>query len=189
MLRQAALLLARPRPAPRLLLHTSPAAKATFEPDYLDAAGPGVPTYPPLNIQVKGYNFDILESVQSYIHNLSENMGVTVEKAWATPAKTFNMNTFQVFTSALLYWQLAKARNSDEWPCRRRAAPQSGRASVSRCTSATFRWVLAYCALCTLLWCGGGWAAQHGRPTAAGHHQDSAAGGGIAQVHQHLCHS
>jgi hypothetical protein len=25
----------------------------TFEPDYLDSAGPQVPTYPPLNIQVQ----------------------------------------------------------------------------------------------------------------------------------------
>lgn len=32
--------------------------------------------------------------MQSYIHNLAENMGIDVETAWATPAKTFQMTTF-----------------------------------------------------------------------------------------------
>lgn len=66
----------------------------TFEPDYLDSAGPQIPVYPPLNIQVRGYNFDVLESLQSWIHNLAENMGIEVEEAWATPAKTYTMTTF-----------------------------------------------------------------------------------------------
>merc|ERR1719397_932390 len=79
----------------RLLLSTTRVARGTFEPDYLDSSGPVVPTYPPVNIQIKGYNFDVLESCQSYIHNLAENMGINVENAWATPAKTYNINTFK----------------------------------------------------------------------------------------------
>ena len=78
-----------------LMFSTSRGSRGTFEPDYLDSSGPVVPTYPPINIQIKGYNFDVLESCQSYIHKLSENMGVNVESAWATPAKTYNMNTFK----------------------------------------------------------------------------------------------
>merc|ERR1719189_892557 len=74
---------------------TTASHRGTFEPDYLDSSGPVIPTYPPLNIQIKGYNFDVLESCQSYIHKLSENMGIQVESAWATPAKTYNMNTFK----------------------------------------------------------------------------------------------
>jgi len=73
---------------------TSVSRLKTFEPDYLDAAGPQIPLYPPLNIQVKGYNFDVLESLQSWIHNLAENMGITVEEAWATPAKSYTMTTY-----------------------------------------------------------------------------------------------
>jgi len=76
------------------LLHTSKNNLKTFEPDYLDAAGPQIPVYPPLNIQIKGYNFDVLETTQSWIHNLAENMGIEVEDAWATPAKTFTMTTY-----------------------------------------------------------------------------------------------
>ena len=78
----------------KLLFSTSIPCGGTFEPDYLDSSGPVIPTYPPLNIQIKGYNFSVLESLQSYIHNLAENMGIDVETAWATPAKTFQMTTF-----------------------------------------------------------------------------------------------
>ena len=42
-----------------------------------------------------GYNFDILESTQSYIHNLAENMGINVENSWATPSKTYQITTFK----------------------------------------------------------------------------------------------
>ena len=45
-----------------------------------------------------GYNFDLLESVQSYIHNLAENMGVNVEAAWATPARSFQVTTYKWVT-------------------------------------------------------------------------------------------
>jgi len=80
--------------SPKLLFSTSRTSGGTFEPDYLDSSGPVIPTYPPLNIQIQGYNFDVLETMQSFIHNLSENMGVDVENAWATPAKTFQLTTF-----------------------------------------------------------------------------------------------
>ena len=42
-----------------------------------------------------GYNFDILESFQSYIHNLAENMGINGGGAWATPARTYQATTFK----------------------------------------------------------------------------------------------
>ena len=78
----------------KLLFSTSTPHGGIFEPDYLYSSGPVIPTYPPFNIQIKGYNFSVLESLQSYIHNLAENMGIDVETAWATPAKTFQMTTF-----------------------------------------------------------------------------------------------
>lgn len=66
----------------------------TFEPDYLDSAVPEIPTYPPINIQMKSYNFDVLESYQSFVHNTAENMGVDVHETWATPAKSYKVSTF-----------------------------------------------------------------------------------------------
>jgi len=84
----------RPLVFARAQLSSSKPLGKTFEPDYLDASGPQVPLYPPINIQVKGYNFDVLESLQSWIHNMAENMGITVAEAWATPAKSFSMTTY-----------------------------------------------------------------------------------------------
>jgi len=87
-------LLNRPLVFSRAQISTSKPCLKTFEPDYLDAAGPQIPLYPPLNIQVKGYNFDVLESLQSWIHRMAENMGITVSDAWATPAKSYTMTTY-----------------------------------------------------------------------------------------------
>jgi len=75
-------------------LHWTASMRKTFEPDYLDSSVPPIPTYPPINIQMKGYNFDVLESYQSYVHNLAENMGVDVEVAWITPAKSYKIATY-----------------------------------------------------------------------------------------------
>lgn len=66
----------------------------TFEPDYLDSSVPEIPTYPPINIQMKSYNFDILESYQSFVNKTAENMGVDVPETWATPAKSHKVSTF-----------------------------------------------------------------------------------------------
>lgn len=68
--------------------------RKTFEPDYLDTEGAVIPIYPPLNVQVKGYDFHLLESFQSFVHNVAENMGVDVDHAWATPSKTYDVSTF-----------------------------------------------------------------------------------------------
>lgn len=76
-------------------LHTSTSTRKTFEPDYLDTEGLNIPMYPPLNIQLKGYNFDVLEQFQSWVHRIAENMGVDVSNAWATPAQTLSVTTYQ----------------------------------------------------------------------------------------------
>lgn len=75
-------------------LHTGRTVFGTFEPDYLDTEGSTIPTYPPLNIQIKGYNFDILEEYQSWVHRMAENMGVDVSLAWATPAQSLDLTTY-----------------------------------------------------------------------------------------------
>ena len=82
---------------------TSASCFKTFEPDYLDVSlkklylsffsfvlikimlfqsvkyRPDV--YPPMNIQIKGYNFDVLESYQGYLHNMAESIGIDVDDA------------------------------------------------------------------------------------------------------------
>ena len=43
---------------------------------------------------MKGYNFEVLESFQSFVHNMAENIGIDVSEAWATPASTWNAYTY-----------------------------------------------------------------------------------------------
>ena len=40
------------------------------------------PFYPPTNIQIRGYDFAILESYQRYVHKLCDNMGIEVTERW-----------------------------------------------------------------------------------------------------------
>jgi len=81
---------------PSTHLHTAPPLRnrKTFEPDYLDDEANHIPTYPPLNIQIKGYNFDVLEELQSWIHKTAENMGIEVFDTWATPAQNLKVTTY-----------------------------------------------------------------------------------------------
>merc|ERR1711997_1257874 len=65
-----------------------------FEPEYLDATKHLPDVYPLVNIQLKGPNFDVLESYQSFIHNLAENMGIDVPDSWATPSETLLAKTY-----------------------------------------------------------------------------------------------
>ena len=50
---------------------------------------------------MKGYDFDILESFQSYVHNLAENIGLDVSEAWATPSTSWNVHTYAEESTAI----------------------------------------------------------------------------------------
>jgi len=69
-------------------------ARLIFEPTYLDKEGLKPPKYEALNIQLKGYDFEVLENHQSYIHNLAENIGINVGVAWATACDSSNASIY-----------------------------------------------------------------------------------------------
>merc|ERR1719361_3172078 len=48
------------------------------------------------HVQLKGYNFDVLEEYQSWVHRMAENMGIDVSLAWATPAQSLDLTTYHV---------------------------------------------------------------------------------------------
>lgn len=50
---------------------------------------------------MKGYDFGVLESYQSFVHNLAENMGVNVSNSWVTPAKSYMVNIHKAFFKKL----------------------------------------------------------------------------------------
>lgn len=49
-----------------------------YEPDYLDMLQPDIPEYEELNVQMKGYDFAVLESFQKFVHMTAENMDLEV---------------------------------------------------------------------------------------------------------------
>ncbi|XP_050422195.1 uncharacterized protein LOC126834369 [Adelges cooleyi] len=62
-----------------------------YEPEYLDSLEPDIPEYEELNVQIKGYDFAVLESFQKFVHTAAENMDIEVSDGWALPPQVFNV--------------------------------------------------------------------------------------------------
>lgn len=56
---------------------------------------PKVPLYDTLNIQLRGYDFPVLESYQKYLHTIIKNLDINVEDAWACPAQELQISTYK----------------------------------------------------------------------------------------------
>nr|SVE75554.1 EOG090X0MUO [Daphnia dolichocephala] len=74
-------------------------SKFPAEPDYLDSEGPQIPLHEPLNVQIKSYDFTVLEKFSGYIHKTAENMGIEVDDCWAAPCKKHKIQTFKPFSA------------------------------------------------------------------------------------------
>ncbi|KAL0267527.1 UNVERIFIED_CONTAM: hypothetical protein PYX00_009773 [Menopon gallinae] len=75
-----------------------PKKKATrnpFEPEYLEAARSEIPEYQPINIQIKGFDFVVLQKFQSRIHKIAYMMGLRVTDSWAQECQLLNVVTFK----------------------------------------------------------------------------------------------
>lgn len=55
------------------------------EPAYLADLKPKVGYYELLNLQLKGYDFVVLEKYQSYLHKIMKKMNINVVDAWSAP--------------------------------------------------------------------------------------------------------
>lgn len=49
-----------------------------YEPEYLDLLKPDIPEYEQVNVQMKGYDFAVLESFQKFIHMTAENLNIEI---------------------------------------------------------------------------------------------------------------
>ncbi|CAK1601032.1 unnamed protein product [Parnassius mnemosyne] len=65
------------------------------EPDYLISMEPDEPVYDCLNLQIKGYDFAVLEACQAELHRFAEVMGIQVDECWATPAQQLKVQRFK----------------------------------------------------------------------------------------------
>lgn len=54
-----------------------------------------VPLYDTLNIQMRGFDFAVLENYQKIVDNVARNMDINVEDAWATPAQELQITTYK----------------------------------------------------------------------------------------------
>lgn len=61
------------------------------EPAYLADLKPKVGYYELLNLQLRGYDFVVLEKYQSYLHNMMTKMNIKVVKAWSAPHQELQM--------------------------------------------------------------------------------------------------
>ncbi|XP_013104532.2 large ribosomal subunit protein mL48 [Stomoxys calcitrans] len=62
-------------------------ASNVYEPDYLDSLKPKYPQYESLNVQIKGYDYPVLESYQRYLHSIAEYLEIEVSDCYALPAQ------------------------------------------------------------------------------------------------------
>jgi large subunit ribosomal protein L48 len=65
-----------------------------YEPEYLDMLKPDIPEYEKINVQIKGFDFAVLESYQKCVHTFAENMDIEVSDGWALPPQTINVKRF-----------------------------------------------------------------------------------------------
>ncbi|XP_060532061.1 large ribosomal subunit protein mL48 isoform X2 [Cylas formicarius] len=70
-------------------------AGSLYEPDYLENMKSKVPLYDTLNIQLRGYDYPVLESYQKYLHRLIKNIDINVEECWAVPPQVMQISTYK----------------------------------------------------------------------------------------------
>ncbi|KAJ8895824.1 hypothetical protein PR048_001162 [Dryococelus australis] len=61
----------------------------------LDKLKPDIPVYNTLNIQIKGYDFPVLENYQKFVHGIAEAMEIEVEDSWAVPPQHLQIQKFK----------------------------------------------------------------------------------------------
>ncbi|XP_054153860.1 probable 28S ribosomal protein S10, mitochondrial [Oppia nitens] len=69
--------------------------KGVDEPKYLDYLKPQIPYYSLINVQIRGYDFAVLESYGRYIHILLNKLGVNVVKYWCSPHQSIKYESLK----------------------------------------------------------------------------------------------
>ncbi|XP_014274618.1 large ribosomal subunit protein mL48 [Halyomorpha halys] len=71
------------------------ASTSFYDPPYLDSLKPKIPLYEPLNIQIKGYDFAVLESYQKEINRIAKVMDIEISDGWAIPGVKHKIQRFK----------------------------------------------------------------------------------------------
>ncbi|GLV31217.1 mitochondrial ribosomal protein L48 [Carabus blaptoides fortunei] len=83
------------------LVHRARQYSKLYEPAYLESIKSKIPLYDTLNIQLKGYDYPVLEHYQKFLHNMLKNMDVAVEECWATPAQHSQIVRYKAKSSVI----------------------------------------------------------------------------------------
>ncbi|XP_003745848.2 uncharacterized protein LOC100909376, partial [Galendromus occidentalis] len=69
---------------------------SSVDPDYLKLLKPPVPVHEGLiNVQLKGYDFPVLERQARRVLKLVSKLNLTLSEAWPTPLRSFRVQTFK----------------------------------------------------------------------------------------------
>lgn len=68
--------------------------KKYHEPEYLELMKPKVPYFELYNIQLRGYDFAVVESLLTLVIRLCKDAGCTIGKTWAIPATILKYETY-----------------------------------------------------------------------------------------------
>ena len=70
-----------------------PKIAGLHEPKYLDELRPKVGHYELLDLQLRGYDFVVLEKYQSYLHRTMTRLEFQVTDAWSVPCQELDLST------------------------------------------------------------------------------------------------
>ncbi|CAL1293258.1 unnamed protein product [Larinioides sclopetarius] len=79
----------------RTLSMSSVLSKYIDEPDYIKYTKPQVPVYGLLNIQIRAYDYTVLEHYAKHVHKIALNMDFEVKDAWATPHQSWKVTNHE----------------------------------------------------------------------------------------------
>ncbi|XP_012232957.1 large ribosomal subunit protein mL48 [Linepithema humile] len=90
------------RPLIRKIISAKFYTGSLYEPDYLEIGKSKVPLLPTINIQIKGYDYSVLESYQTFMHKLAETMQIDVDNSWPLPHQEFKIQKYKTGTTAVV---------------------------------------------------------------------------------------
>ncbi|XP_070166223.1 large ribosomal subunit protein mL48 [Polyergus mexicanus] len=73
-----------------------------YEPDYLETGKSKFPLLPVIDIQIKGYNYSVLECYQTFMDKLADSMQIDVDNSWALPPQELKIQKYKTGTTAII---------------------------------------------------------------------------------------
>ncbi|XP_029663100.1 uncharacterized protein LOC115235438 [Formica exsecta] len=73
-----------------------------YEPDYLETGKSKFPLLPMINIQIKGYDYSVLECYQTFMDKLADSMQIDVDNSWALPPQELKIQKYKTGTMTVI---------------------------------------------------------------------------------------